>query len=331
MKTLSTLIVLMLVLSVKTEAQVITQDVNFDFYQSATNNDFENNFYGLTNLTQIQTNGITGGCLSLIDSIDWGNDRGIYCVKYKPNSGDTTLTSISFKYDSTTVHTSSYQRAMTIWMHPWADPNHYVIATVSGDKKLELITYGWVNTPYPLLNLLHNHWYKYNLKTAFFAPGFQVYIKAEVFDLGVTGTSTPSLVNSDSHTIVDNILALDTAITVAISGAKYGGGLYLDNFHFHGRKGVSNCIVTGITEIQEEQNLSVYPTPAANTLYIQRNNESKSKLNVVIFSIEGKKVLQFETFQLQTELNISSLANGVYIVQCNSLDESKKIRIIVSK
>lgn len=317
---------------VQLHAQVVTEDVHFDFYQSAANNDFINHFSAGYGITQVQTNGITGGCLLVPDSISWGNDNAIYCTMYKPNSGDTTVTSICFKYDSTTVQLSSFQRAMSIFLRPSADFNHYVIATVSGNKKIELITYGWVNTPYPNLNLLHNHWYQYKLSTAFFGAVFQVYIKAEVFDLGLSGTSPPALINSSSGTITDNILAVDTAIQVSVTGATYGGCIYLDDFHFHGRKGFSNCTnVTGIENLVVPGTVSIYYSPGENIVHVIRNERSVSEMIISIFNAEGKKVMENKISGIRTDINISCLTDGFYIARCKTVNETKNLKIFLSK
>lgn len=331
MKKLFHIIIFIHIFIFNTGAQVVTQDVNFDFYQSANNNDFSNNFNGITGITQIQTNGITGGCLLLEDSIDWGNDRGIYCTAYKPDAGDTAVTGICFKYDSSTVVPSALQRAMTIFMHPWADPNHYVIATISHQKKIELITYAWVNQ-FPPANLLHQHWYQYTLSTAFFPSSFQVYIKAEIFDLGLSGQAVPSLISFADHTISDNVLSVDTAIQVAISGARYGGGTYLDNFHFHGRKGFSNCIVnTVISENNLSENITVFPTIADNILNIIRNENLSGLLKIIIYNMQGEKIAEHETLSEKATMDISTLENGIYIVNCQSADKSVNFKIVVTR
>ena len=166
-------------------AQVV-QEVHFDYYNSVTDNDFENNFDNGPGLVQIQTNGITGGCLQTPDSVDWGNANAYYCSRYAPQIGDTARTSICFKYDSTQINLPSYQRALSIWLWPNADFNHYIIASVSGNKKLELLTYSWSNNPYPDLALWHDHWYRYELRAIFQGgAGNQVVIQAEVSDLGL--------------------------------------------------------------------------------------------------------------------------------------------------
>ncbi len=331
MKIHTILLVLFCMLTAGLKAQVVTEEVHFDFYQSSINNDLANNFSNGLGMTQIQTNGITGGCVTVPDSISWGNDNAVYCSHYHPNSGDTTVTSINFKYNSGSVVLSSYQRAISIFLRPSADFNHYVIATVSGNKNIELITYGWVNTPYPNLNLLDNHWYNYRLTTAFFSSLSQVYIRADVFDLGLTGTSIPSLVNSSSGTITDNILAADTSIDVSITGASYGGCLYLDDFRFHGRKGLSNCASsTGMTDYISPSNLNMLFSSAENTLHISNFN-SGNEMHVSVFNAEGKKVVERNANSSKFNINLSSLANGFYTVQCTAGNEIKNLKLVVNK
>jgi hypothetical protein len=282
-------------------------------------------------MAQLQSNGITGGCLSVQDSISWGNDNAVYCSHYNPVSGDTAITSVCFKYDSTTVELSSFQRAISIFLRPSADFNHYVIATVSGNKKIELITYGWVNTPYPNLSLLHNHWYSYKLSTAFFGAASQVYIKAEVFELGVSGTSSPALVNSSSGTINDNVLAVDTNIEVSITGATYGGCLYMDDFRFYGRKGSSNCVgSTGLENPVINNAINIHYSPVENTLHL--NNEGVgSEMIITVFNAKGEKVLESKTSHRRTEINTAALANGLYMMQCKVGNATKNFKFVLSK
>src|SRR5262245_49774476 len=85
-------------------SQIVTEDILFDNYISATNNDFANHFTGGLGLAQITTSGITGGCLTTPNTISWGNDNAIYCSKYIGALSYYARTSISFKYDSTQIN-----------------------------------------------------------------------------------------------------------------------------------------------------------------------------------------------------------------------------------
>ena len=296
-------------------AQVVTEEVNFDYYLNVSDNDFANHFSGGYGMEQIQSDGITGGCLTVPDSISWGNDNAVYCSRYKPLTGDTTVTSLAFKYDSATVHLSSYQRAMSIWMTPYSDFNHYIVATVSPDKKIEILTYGWNNNPYPLLALHSNHWYNYQL-TTIFGANQQVTVEAVVYDLGTTGFGNPVLVNSSSGSFIDNVLSEDTSIQVSITGASYGGTKYLDNFSFHGPEGVSNCInvATGTSEPVDQGTINVFPNPAGKELIISTDQFSGSRMAIV--NLQGQKMMEFYMDEPTKILDVENLTPGIYFLQC---------------
>lgn len=313
---------------------VVTEDVHFDYYQTSLDNDFSNHFSNGTGLTQLQNNGIAGGCLQTPDSEIWGSNNALYCSRFRPDQGDTTLVSISFKYDSAGVHAGSFQRALSVWLIPSTDFNHYVVATVSWNKKIEMLTYSWSNNPYPNLALLNNHWYNYRLTAGFNGgPSHHVYLKAEVFELGATGTAIPSLVNSSSGIINDSVLIADTSISVMVSGTLFGGAIYLDDFHFAGREGYSDCINTpaGIHDEITQTSFHVYPSPATNVIYVERHTMNVENLNVKIRDITGRKLKDENTSEAIINLNVSSLSNGIYFLQCSSAGEWRTSRIIIQK
>lgn len=313
-------------------AQSVTENVHFDYYQDASVNDFTNHFTAGYGLTQIETNGITGGCLTVPDSISWGNDNAVYCSRYKPQSGDTMTTSLNFRYDSATVKMSAYQRAMSIWLTPGSDFNHYIVSTVSPDKKIEILTYGWVNSPYPLLALHSNHWYNYQLRVI--VTGVQqVSVKASVFDLGTSGTATPALVNSSSGTFNDDVFVADTSIRVSITGASYGGAKYLDDFQFHGPEGVTNCVnvATGITHPVASTGLSVYPSPAFNQITVKWNGSIVKGMEGSMFTVAGKKVLTFPITANETVLDLQTCPDGLYFIRCQSPAETITSQVVVIK
>ena len=71
----------------RVSSQPVSESVLFDNYVSTADNDFVNRFDNGTGLNQIQTNGITGGCLETPQTISWGNDNAIYCTRYKGQIG----------------------------------------------------------------------------------------------------------------------------------------------------------------------------------------------------------------------------------------------------
>ncbi|MEO6168507.1 MAG: T9SS type A sorting domain-containing protein [Chitinophagales bacterium] len=313
-------------------AQVVTEEVDFDYYVDAANNDFINHFSGGYGMSQIETEGITGGSVITPDSSSWGNDNAIYCSRYKPNIGDTTFTSISFKYDSAFIHPNSFQRALSIFLRPQSDYNHYIIASVSGNKKIELLSYSWNNNPYPPLTLYTNHWYRYDLMVIF-STVQQIQLTASVFDLGVGGTSDPELVNSSSGSFNDEVLAVDTSIQVSITSARYGGATHLDNFHFEGREGLTDCtnIATGPAPEINLPVMSVYPMPASDLLVIAVKDLFPGEMHATLFSLQGKAMMNLKIEEEETILNIHSLDAGMYYLKALSKQYSVTLPVMVAR
>ncbi len=78
---------------------------------------------------------------------------------------------------------------------------------------------------------------------------------------------------------------------------------------------ISNSLTTtGITSPGlSGGEVAIYPNPASSVLYIQ----AQGKVNVNITDIEGKVLLQYTSSPLERpgEVNISSLANGIYLIR----------------
>ena len=70
-----------------------------------------------------------------------------------------------------------------------------------------------------------------------------------------------------------------------------------------------SCTSSGISE--NESNVAVYPNPACNVL----NVESEAGSQIFIYNMAGQKVMNIETADANESINISSLAEGVYVVR----------------
>ena len=275
-----------IIFSSKTFSQTSTENVNFDNYTSASVNDFTTWFSGGNGLTQITTNGIAGGCLTTPDSIDWGNQEAHYCSKYVSDLATSTNTSICFKYDTTLINLPSYARGVSIWLKPFSDPNHYIIASYSHQKRIEILSYSWTNNPGPLLSLVQGNWYQLMVSTTFL-PNDSVGIHAEVNDLGVTGTASPTLLAQSNGAIADMIFSNDTAILIAVSGTKKGGALYLDNFHFEGHKSSDSCVIAVVNSANDFSINENFIFSNENNL-LQLSNHSSSVMNIEIVNLSGE-------------------------------------------
>src|SRR5262249_5722662 len=122
--------------------------------------------------------------------------------------------------------------------------NHYIIASVSHSQHIEILTYSWTNSPGPLLNLVHDHWYELILRVPFTggASDDQVDINVGVLDLGVSGLDPPNSIGTSIGSINDSCLCADTAIKVSFTATANGGAKFIDNFQFEGIKSADSCI-----------------------------------------------------------------------------------------
>jgi hypothetical protein len=77
----------------------------------------------------------------------------------------------------------------------------------------------------------------------------------------------------------------------------------------------------GIVVVPENGSLSlkIYPNPASQTLYIDREGLNDKNLLVSIFDINGRKAHAQILHPLQNEVNVSSLASGAYLIECSNI------------
>jgi len=83
--------------------------------------------------------------------------------------------------------------------------------------------------------------------------------------------------------------------------------------------------ITGIIEIDNNKsNIVVYPNPAKDKLTI----ESLQKSTIEILNIQGQTISQQQIQQGKTDIDISGLAKGVYILRLCSNDKTAVTRIV---
>lgn len=324
-KTITILFCALSIFCINTQAQTTIENSNFDTYTSVTDNDFATWFSNGIGLTQVTTNGITGGCLTTPDSVNWGNDEANYCSKYVGDLAAATNTSICFKYDTTMITYPSYQRGVSIWLKPYSDFNHYINVSFN-HTRLDIITYSWCNAPGPAFMPVHGNWYQLVVATTFLTND-SVGIHAEVNDLGITGTSTPTLMAQSNGAIADAIFSNDTAIQIGVSGTKIGGALYLDDFHYSGHKSNDSCVIAVVNTINN-------PDALNNFVFSENNNQiqltNSSEMKVEIINLEGK-IVETQIVNRNFSFNTSPLASGIYFLNANSVDGNFEKQFAVIK
>jgi hypothetical protein len=82
----------------------------------------------------------------------------------------------------------------------------------------------------------------------------------------------------------------------------------------------------GIEEL-DRSNISIYPNPTANQLYIKANSQIES---IILYDLLGKKVVETAPLAKNAELNIASLKTGMYLAIISS-EGKKTVRKIVKE
>jgi hypothetical protein len=79
------------------------------------------------------------------------------------------------------------------------------------------------------------------------------------------------------------------------------------------------CQVAGLEEISKKESINIYPNPANNRVTIEIPLQTEDAI-ISIYNITGQLLLKQSLQQSQTEISISSLAKGIYIIKVSSAD-----------
>jgi hypothetical protein len=142
---------------------------------------------------------------------------------------------------------------------------------------------------------------------------------------GHSGEVFYSLNNGNNWVLKNGGLPVNANIMAfAIHGGYIFAGAYVG---FSGGDGVFKLSLSalGIEEMNNnESNIAVYPNPAINNITI----ESLQKSTLEISNIQGQTILQQQIQQGKTDIDISRLAKGVYILRLCSNDKTEVTRIV---
>ena len=90
----------------------------------------------------------------------------------------------------------------------------------------------------------------------------------------------------------------------------------------------ATCSTLSIAE-NSLNNFKVYPNPAEDKLNLFWSATNLSnEMSVQVYSLNGKRLLSQSYNEKPSELNVSQLASGVYLLKVNSGDQSAVRRII---
>ncbi len=114
----------------------------------------------------------------------------------------------------------------------------------------------------------------------------------------------------------------DTLTEMPLSSATIGGAYYyIDDIS------LTEDTILGMNEISEID-FSIYPNPAKNLVHINSNQIIQE---IVVFDIRRCIAMRIRPLQENTTLDLSSLENGIYIVECKFKNNSsvyKRIAVV---
>ncbi|ALO16758.1 Alpha-amylase precursor [Salinivirga cyanobacteriivorans] len=81
----------------------------------------------------------------------------------------------------------------------------------------------------------------------------------------------------------------------------------------------------------ESEQFSIYPNPATEKVTISASNPVDGSMQVQVFDLNGKLLVQDKFNASKSTLNISSLKSGVYFIRCATLHHNEIKRLVVAE
>lgn len=90
----------------------------------------------------------------------------------------------------------------------------------------------------------------------------------------------------------------------------------------------SDSISLTVNEHQQQEHFNVYPNPAQTFISVEASNKTNTEARISIFDMSGKEVKRISTTDKITQINISNLENGVYIITFKDASVFDKKKLI---
>ena len=86
--------------------------------------------------------------------------------------------------------------------------------------------------------------------------------------------------------------------------------------------------IVGLFDIKSNSTVQLFPNPSKDQLKITSDNESAEKIEVVIYNIDGDKVMGLNGIKYDEYIDISSLTSGIYYLLINEENESVRLKFV---
>jgi hypothetical protein len=85
---------------------------------------------------------------------------------------------------------------------------------------------------------------------------------------------------------------------------------------------VGTVSALGVTDFENDKSLLLYPNPSNGILNLSKNYQG----NFVVYDILGKKVFEKKVTSNETQIDLSTLVSGIYIISCGN----KRAKLVIS-
>jgi len=164
--------------------------------------------------------------------------------------------------------------------------------------------------------LIDSHWYKakVTLNPTSDNIGEIIYIKEEVFDLGILGNEIPISLGDLNYSYFRNISNIQEFNLEFFSQTKGGVG-FVDNLKIIANKGTYLNVLNN----SNKQKIQAFPIPTSKILNII--NPKNGTNNVQIYDTSGKVVINktFSSNDNKIAIDVEDLTKGIYIYKIGEL------------
>jgi hypothetical protein len=95
------------------------------------------------------------------------------------------------------------------------------------------------------------------------------------------------------------------------------------------RKGADENNPNGITDIQNENDILIYPNPTDGIITIKFSKPEQEPINIQLINLNGEILLDQNTTSTSTQLNLSKFCTGCYFLKCTVGKHSYTSKIIL--
>ena len=127
----------------------------------------------------------------------------------------------------------------------------------------------------------------------------------------------------------DSRLATITAAKILFGECSLEYQATIDAWYAVGIGNLNNCTYTASIAEVTDQNISIYPNPASNSITIELSTPTNAPIRIV--DVSGSFIKELETDQIFFHYDVSDIANGVYFVNFDFNDNQIVKRIVIQK